>query len=121
MLEVLKVKDRTVKADRLWETLKNVFDATIKHIGEYDKWKETDLGRLQMKMDVYEVNLKGNVEELKGLHYIMIDGFNRMVNPLGWSKEDVIGWLKKTGFKRDKRWYLEDYGMDEETWEEWNR
>lgn len=89
---------------------------STKHVGEWDRWKEMSIGgRLQVKIDVYEV--KNDVITA----YLVSDTLGRVAAPLTEDKQEVMDWLEDKGYKTDKQWYMEDYGMDEETWEEWNK
>lgn len=107
------------KSERLFKTAATLksFRAigfTTKHIGEWDRWKEIENGRLQVKIDVYEVVGNGMT------CYFVSDTLGRVASAMVTDLQEVMDWLKEHGYKTDKQWYMEDCGMSEELWKEWN-
>lgn len=112
-MKAYKRSERVIKVTALLTAMKATGN-TVKNIGEFCKWKELDNGKIQMKMEIYEIN--------NGMTcYIMKDTLGMLAAPVTENKQEVLDWLKGHGYKPIKDWYLEDYGMDEETWEEWNK
>lgn len=108
-------ENRMVQASDMLNAMREAGYET-KHIGEWDRWKELRVGgRLQVKIDVYEIK-----NEMMTA-YLVSDTLGKVAAPLTEDKQEIMDWLKEKGYKTDKQWYLEDYGMDEEAWEEWNK
>ena len=106
--------ERTIRTNVMLSAFKKA-DFTVRRIGEWDKWKELSIGgRLQVKMTVYEI--KNDMITA----YLLSDTLERVAAPLADSKQEVLDWLKEKGYKPEKQWYMQDYGMSEETWNEWN-
>ncbi len=113
-MELIKMKDRNLRADDMLKAFRSMGSKT-KSVGEYCKWKELRMGsRLQVKIEVFEVKNDNFCA------YMVVDSFRRVAAQLQPDKKEVLGWLKEHGYKPVKQWYLEDYGMTEETWNEWN-
>lgn len=116
MLEIIKVSERKMKASEYFSVFRKCGWKT-NHLGEYDKWKDlSDGGRLQVKINVYEI-----IDNNEKKSYAMVDTLGRIMNPFVLDKEEIYNWLKEKGYKPDKQWYMEDFGMSEELWEEWNK
>lgn len=115
-MEIYKGSERVLHIDSMLSALKETIDGfESKQIGEWCKWEElTCGGKLQVKMTIYECKCNG-----KNI-YTMADGLGRVAMTFSEDKAGIITWLKDHGYKRDKQWYLEDYGMSEETWNAWN-
>ena len=108
-------ENRTIKTATLLQVMRES-GYTTRHIGEWDRWKDMrDGGRLQVKIDVYEV--KNEIMTA----YLVSDSLGRVAAPLTEDKKEVMEWLEEKGYKTDKEWYMQDCGMNEETWEEWNK
>ena len=113
-MKLYKKADRKLNVANMLKAFKDC-GFRSKHIGEWDKWKDLyDGGRLQVKIDVYEIKNEDVTS------YMIGDTLGRVAAPLVSDKEEVMDWLKEHGYKRDKQWYMEDYGMDESTWNYWN-
>ena len=114
-MKLYKKAERTIKVGKLLGTFREC-DWETKNLGRWCKWKElkNDSGRLQVKFDVFEIK-KDDITV-----YLMSDSLDRVAAPTTADKKEVIDWLKEHGYKPEKQWYLEDYGMDEETWNAWN-
>ena len=115
MLTILKKSERSLKSNEMIRMFKQL-GYSIKNLGEYDKWKDlSDGGRLQVKITVYKItDTEGKI------FYMMVDTLGRIMNQFTQDKNEVFDWLKEKGYKPEKQWYLEDYGMSEETWNAWN-
>ncbi len=113
-MKLFKKAERVLKVNNAIAAFKgNGF--TVKEVGTWCKWKDLgDYGLLQVKMDVYEV--KNDTMTF----YIIGDSLDRVAAPVIENKKEIMDWLKEHGYKTEKKWYMEDYGMDESTWNYWN-
>lgn len=113
-MKLYKKAERALKVVAMLKTFKETGYKT-RHIGEWDRWKELpDGGRLQVKIDVYEV--KNDMITC----YMLGDTLGRVAAQLTEDKADVMAWLQEHGYKTCKRWHIEEAGMSEELWNEWN-
>ena len=113
-MKLYKKAERILKVGAMLKTFKETGYKT-RHIGEWDRWKElSDGGRLQVKIDVYEV--KNDMMTC----YMLGDTLGRVAAQLTEDKADVMAWLQEHGYKTCKRWHIEEAGMSEELWNEWN-
>lgn len=118
-MKLYKKSERQIKASAYLKCMRKM-GFTTKHIGEWDKWKELkndlgDFGKLQVKLDVYEMQAEGTNKI-----YLVADALGMVCAQLTEDKQDIMNWLNEHGYKPEKQWYMEDYGMDEETWKAWN-
>ena len=124
MLQLLKRKERVLKVSTFLQTMRQM-QAETKEIGEYTKWKElSDGSRLSVSVTVYKVTVdtrKFGGDKIN-VCYSMKDSLGfEMQKVLTEDLEEIKTWLKEKGYKTTKQFYLEDCGMNEETWEEWNK
>ena len=111
-MKLYKKSERTIKTEPMLSAYREGgFETT--NIGTYCKWKELQDGRVQVKMTVYKVAGAMTV-------YMMSDTLGRVAAPMTEDLDEVKAWLTEHGYKPEKQWYMEDYGMDEETWNAWN-
>ena len=112
-MKLYKKSERILRADNTLEALRaSGFETRL--AGEWCKWKElSGEARVQIKITVYEIS--GNGKNA----CVVVDGFGMIAADIT-SKDEVLAWLKEHGYKGIKQWYLEDCGMDEETWNAWN-
>lgn len=116
MIEIIKMKDRTLDASLAFKAMRDCGWKT-KHIGEFDKWKDSCNGvRRQAKVDLYEIITTDSKKA-----YVLVDTFGKVMHSLNPDKQEVMNWLKDNGYKKDKDWYIEDCGMTEDTWNKWNQ
>lgn len=124
MLQLLKRKERLLEVSTFLQTMRQLHNET-KKIGEYTKWKElSDGSRLAVSVTVYKVTVDERKygENKVNTLYCMKDSLGfEMQKVLTEDLEEIKTWLKEKGYKTTKQFYLEDYGMSEETWEEWNK
>lgn len=113
-MKLLKKSERTINAKKALTTYKKI-GFTVENLGEFRKWKELPDGRIAVKMTVYKV------ENEDCTAYFLEDILGRFACEAVTDAKEVFDWLKEKGYKTDKEFYLNDYGMDEETWEEWNK
>lgn len=89
---------------------------TTAELGRWKKWKELrDGGRLSVRIDVFELRLNNQVQG-----YIVGDTLGKVAAPIVLDKQEVLDWLKEKGYKPEKQWEMEENGMTEELWNEWN-
>lgn len=113
-MKLYKKAERNLKVSATLKAFREIGYKT-RHVGEWDRWKElSDGGRLQVKIDVYEV--KNDIMTC----YMLGDTLGRVAAQLTEDKADVMAWLQEHGYKTCKRWHIEDAGMTEELWNEWN-
>ena len=118
-MNLTKKADRILNASSAIKTYKRL-GMTHKNLGEFCKWKDLrDGGRMQVKMIVHQMS---GDKELIGAERIWFleDSLGRVACQMQTDKAEVTNWLKEHGYKPVKQWYMEDYGMSEETWNEWN-
>lgn len=124
MLQLLKRKERHLKVSNFLQTMRQM-QAETKEVGEYKKWKElSDGSKLSVSVTVYKVTIdtrKFGGDKVNTL-YCMEDSLGmEMQNVLTENLEEIKTWLNEKGYKTVKQFYLEDCGMSEETWAEWNK
>lgn len=113
----IKKSERFIKSADFTKSLHDA-GATVKEIAEYSKWVELyNGGRIQAKLTIMCVDSRsigGNVG------YYMKDNFGMVacypVNDIN----EIKSWINAHNYKTIKDWYIQDYGMSEETWKEWN-
>lgn len=123
MLELLKRSERTMKLSKAFQTYRTL-GGKIKNVGEYTKWKELRDGKISVTVNIYEIILDTRKfgGETIDTFYMMEDSLGMaMLKTASRNLEEIKTWLKDHNYKTTKNFYLEDYGMDEETWNEWNK
>lgn len=114
-MELYKKAERTLKMSDMVKNLK-AFGYQITNIGTYKKWKDLkDGSRLSVS-----ITIRKGVDPAQNDFYLVEDTLGRVACPVVHSYNEVKEWLKEHGYKPEKAFYLEDYGMTEETWNEWN-
>lgn len=112
-MKLTKKADRVLKVSATLAGFREIGYKT-RYIGEWDRWKELSTGgRLQVKLDIYEVKNDATT------CYMVGDSLGR-VAAMTEDKADVMAWLQEHGYKTCKKWYIEEAGMTEELWNEWN-
>lgn len=113
-MKLFKKSERNLKISNMIKAFKACGD-TVRNIGTWCKWKDLqDMGQLQVKMTVYEVKVDGMTV------YMIGDSLDRVAAPIIENKKEIMDWLADHGYKTEKRWYIEDYGMSESDWNYWN-
>lgn len=116
-MKYFKRSERIMKAMAFNAGIKSVGGA-VKEVAEYSKWHEQDAdSRIQVKMFVMKVDL-GKVNGNVG--YYLKDGMGMVASDVVLDINDIKCWLVDHGYKTVHDWYVQDYGMSEETWHEWN-
>lgn len=115
MLKIYKVSERVLKVSLMIKALKDI-GSEVKQLGEFMKWKELDDGsRLSVSMTLYQIKTSDRVA------YFFSDVLGRLACEAFLDVNDGYDWLRKHGYKTDHDFYIQDYGMTEETWQEWNK
>lgn len=112
-MQYFKRKERFFKAAIFAKNIKEV-GGTVREVAEYSKWKELDHGRIQVRFTIIEFATK------VGKTYLMTDNEGLVACQVTPDLEEIKSFLTKHGFKPTKDWYIQDCGMTEETWKEWN-
>lgn len=116
-----KRSERIMKAAAFNAGIKSA-GGVVKEVAEYSKWHELQNGdytgsRIQVKMFIVKVNLSkvnGNVG------YYLNDDMGMIASDITLDINDIKRWLVDHGYKAIHDWYVQDCGMSEETWREWN-
>lgn len=108
--------ERTISTGTLLSTFRTAGYKTT-NVGVWCRWKEYGGCKVQVKMTVYEV--KANVPMACFTAYLISDTLGRVAAPMVENKQEIMDWLKEKGYKPERQWYIEDYGMSEETWDAW--
>lgn len=119
-MNLLKKSERMLKAQDIIKTYKTL-GMTHSNLGTYCKWKELSIGgQLQVSLTIHKFS--GNPVLTNGAEaiYFLEDALGRVACQIISDKQEVMSWLKEHGYKTEKRWYIEDYGISEETWKAWN-
>ena len=110
----IKRSERFIKAANFTKPIKDN-GGTVREVGEYAKWKNIDEdSKIQVRFTILEMNVNGN----KG--YILKDNMGMVACYPTQDVNELKSFLEEKGFKPIKDWYIQDCGMSEETWKEWN-
>lgn len=119
----IKKSERILKAVAFNAGLKSV-GADVEEIAEYSKWHELQNGeyagcRIQVKMFI----VKADMSKVSGgvVGYYLKDGEGMIASDIVADINEIKYWLADHGYKTVHDWYIQDYGMSEETWKEWNK
>lgn len=112
-MQYFKRSERFFRADVFAKNVKEV-GGTVREVAEYSKWKELDHGRIQVRFRIIEFKTQ------VGKVYLMEDGQGLVACQVTPDLDEIKNFLTKNGFKTTKDWYIQDCGMSEETWKEWN-
>lgn len=118
MFTVTKSADRLIKTQIFINSVKTgAPQIQFKTIDRFIKWKELDGGsKVSVKFDLIRLYNTDN----KATAYILSDSLDRLACIAHPDLEEIRTWLTKHGYKPEKDFYIQDYGMSEETWNEWN-
>lgn len=120
-MKYIKRSERIMK-DAAFNTGMKSVGGVVKEVAEYSKWHELQCGdhvgsRIQVKMFIVKVDLSkvnGNIG------YYLKDGMGMVASDIVLDIGDIKCWLVDHGYKTIHDWYVQDCGMSEETWCEWN-
>ena len=120
-MNYIKGSERLVKAAALNAGLKTA-GGVVREVAEYSRWHELQNGinagsKVQIKMFIMKVDLS----KVSGfIGYYLKDGMGMVASDSVTDINDIKCWLADHGYKTVHDWYVQDYGMSEETWREWN-
>ena len=120
-MKYIKRSERLLKASAFNVGLKSA-GAVVKEVAEYSKWHELQNGinagsRIQVKMFI----MKADVSKVSGvIGYYLKDDMGMIASGVVTDINDIKCWLVDHGYKTVHDWYIQDCGMSEETWNEWN-
>jgi hypothetical protein len=81
---------------------------------ELHKMVEVSMGRIEKRLVFLEIKN----DELTS-YMVFWHGMNKVVG-MGDSLKELVKHYTEKGYKTDKKFYTEELGMSEETWNEWN-
>lgn len=114
-MQYIKRSDRFIKTKDFTKPFK-LNGGSVREVAEYAKWRTLDEdAKVQMTMTILGVSVGGNTA------YILKDSLGMMACYPTPDLKEVKEFLTQKGFKPIKDWYIQDYGMTEETWNEWNK
>lgn len=76
-----------------------------------------------VKKEYFDIEYRYNIYEIKSDYGKMAIAFLAGLNMLMYkadSAKEITDFLKGKGYKTSKKFYMEDCGMPEETWNQWN-
>ena len=88
--------------------------ASVKRFSQLHKMIEREYGSIEYRYNIYEISTQYGKTAV-AFH----DGLNRLQYQADNAKE-LIKFLMDKGYKTSKKFYIEDCGMSEELWNEWN-
>lgn len=110
----IKRRERFIKADVFTKPIKDN-GGTVREVGEYSKWKNIDeYSRIQATFTILAMSATA------GTAYILKDNMGMVACYPTQDINELTSFLAEKGFKPIKEWYIQDCGMSEETWKEWN-
>lgn len=110
----IKRSERFMKAANFVKPIKDN-GGTVREVGEYSKWRTIhEGGKIQVTFTILEMKVSGNTG------YILKDTLGMLASYPTQDVNELKNFLCEKGFKPIKDWYIQDCGMSEETWREWN-
>lgn len=116
-MKYYKFNERFVKHSIVAKTFKSMGGKVGTH-GEYTRWINISRGARvseQLTIKSYDLRSVGG-----SLGYALVDNFGSLASDLV-TIEEIKAFLKDNGFKTTHDWYVQDNGMSEDTWNEWNK
>ena len=120
-MKYFKRSERILKAAVFNAGMKSA-GGVAKEVAEYSKWHELQNGyhagsRIQVKMFI----MKADLSKVNGtVGYYLKDDMGMVASEIVVDINDIKRWLVDHGYKTVHDWYIQDCGMSEETWREWN-
>lgn len=113
MFTVIKYADRFTKTQTFINSVKTAApQIQFNTIGRFIKWKEQDDGsKIYGKFDLIRFYCPDN----KTTSYILSDTFNLLACVAHPDLEEIYTWLIEHDYKAEKDFYIQNYGMNEET------
>lgn len=114
-MNYIKRSERFIKAANMFKTIRDAGGA-VKEIAEYSKWRNLNEGsRIQVTLTIVKMVNMGNTA------YILKDNMGMLASFPTTDLQELKSFLTEKGFKPIKDWYIQDCGMTEDTWNEWNK
>ena len=121
-MKYIKRSERILEAAAFNVGLKSI-GGVVREIAEYSKWHELQSGehtgsKVQIKMFIVKVD----ISKVNGsIGYYLKDSMGMVASDIVTDINDIKHWLDDHGYKTIHDWYVQDCGMSEETWKEWNK
>ena len=120
-MNYIKRSERIMEAASFNAVMKAIGGA-VKEVAEYSKWHELQNGehagsRVPDKMFIMKVDMS-KVSGVVG--YYLKDNMGMVAAYIATDINDIKRWLIDHSYKTAHDWYIQDCGMSEETWREWN-
>lgn len=113
-MTLTKKSDRVLKTAAFIKAIRSV-GGDVKNLGEFRRWKElSDGSRLSVSLTLYRVSANGKTG------YFFSDSLGRVACPLCPDLAEMKNFLHDKGYKTDRDFYIEDYGMTPEDYAAWN-
>lgn len=110
----IKRSERFINAANFTKPIKDN-GGTVREVGEYAKWKTVcEDSKVQVTFIILEMKVNNNTG------YILKDNFGMIASYPTQDVNELKNFLNEKGFKPIKDWYIQECGMSEETWKEWN-
>lgn len=116
-MKYFKFNERCMKHSVVSQMLRGDGAVTGTH-GEYTRGINLSNGSKvseQLTIKSYDARPVGG-----NLVYVLVDNFDMWASDTA-TLEEIKAFLKDNGFKTTHDWYVQDNGMSEETWQEWNK
>lgn len=116
-MKYIKFNERVMSHTKMTKVFKEQGMVIGTH-GEYTRWINLKYGNKvseQLTIKSYDGRSVGC-----SICYVLVDSFGMWASDLT-TLEDIKAFLKANGFKTTHDWYVQDNGMSEETWKEWNK
>lgn len=113
-MELLKKSDRIISRAAMVKGLR-ASGCEVKEIQEYCKFKNVYRGKIEVKLCLHEVIVANGC-----VFYLLSDSLDNICTQILIDLDDIKIWLNEHGYKKDKQFYVEDCGMSEDLWNEWN-
>lgn len=113
-MQYIKRSDRFIKTTAFTKPIRDN-GGKVREVAEYAKWHNIDeCSKVQVGFIILEIAVNGNKA------YILKDSFGMMASYPTQDLTEMKVFLIGKGFKPIKDWYIQECGMSEETWKEWN-
>ena len=112
-MKYIKRNERYMKAAAMFKMIVDN-GGTVKDVAEYSKWHNLPNGRIQVTLKIMKMEANVNTG------YILEDNLGMIASYAEQDLNEIKSFLANNGFKPIKDWYIQDCGMSEETWKEWN-
>ena len=112
-MKYIKRNERFMKASAMFKVITDN-GGFVNEVAEYSKWHELPNGRIQVTLKLMKIQANNNAG------YILEDNMGMLASYAISDLGEMKKFLVDHGFKPIKDWYIQDCGMSDETWKEWN-